>query len=78
MKSISFSHEDLVRLAQFSGDDLEQIKECRRSHTQLGFAYQLAFVRLYNRITAPATTGTKGRYLDLCECSARHSRHRHA
>ncbi len=50
MKSTSFPHEDLVRIAQFSGEDLEQIKDCRRPHTQLGFAYQLAFVRLHNRL----------------------------
>jgi TnpA family transposase len=50
MSDSTFSHEDLVRLAQFNGDDLEQIWSCRRPHTRLGFAYQLAFARLYNRL----------------------------
>ena len=49
MKSYTYSHQDLVRLAQFTSDDLARIHECRQEHTRLGFAYQLAFVRLYHR-----------------------------
>lgn len=49
MKSYTYSHQDLVRLAQFTPDDLARIHACRQEHTRLGFAYQLAFVRLYHR-----------------------------
>lgn len=49
MKSRSYSRQDLVRIAQFTPDDLARIGECRQEHTCLGFAYQLAYVRLYHR-----------------------------
>lgn len=49
MKSPTYSHQDLVRVAQFTPDDLARISECRQDHTRLGFAYQLAYVRLYRR-----------------------------
>ena len=49
MKSQSYSHQDLVRIAKFTPDDFARIRECRQDHTRLGFAYQLAFVRLYHR-----------------------------
>jgi hypothetical protein len=49
MKSPTYSHRDLVRIAQFTPDDLARIRECRQDHTRLGFAYQLAYVRLYRR-----------------------------
>jgi predicted transcriptional regulator len=49
MKSQVYSHQDLVRIAQFTPDDLVRIRECRQDHTRLGFAYQLAYVRLYRR-----------------------------
>jgi TnpA family transposase len=31
-------------------DDLDEIKRCRRAYNRLGLAYQLGFVRLYNRL----------------------------
>jgi hypothetical protein len=46
------SHEELVRRVQLSPNDLEKILECRQAHTRLGFAYQLAFVRLNHRFPA--------------------------
>ena len=49
MKSVSYSHQDLVRIAKFTPDDFARIGECRQDDTRLGFAYQLAFVRLYHR-----------------------------
>jgi hypothetical protein len=49
MKSVSYSHQDLVCIAKFTPDDSARIGECRQDHTRLGFAYQLAFVRLYHR-----------------------------
>jgi TnpA family transposase len=44
-----FSRQQLKHAARLTGDDLAQIAKCRRSHNRLGFAYQVAFVRLFNR-----------------------------
>jgi Domain of unknown function (DUF4158) len=44
-----FSGQQLKHAARLTGDDLAQIAKCRRSHNRLGFAYQVAFVRLFNR-----------------------------
>ncbi|WKN46429.1 Tn3 family transposase [Tunicatimonas pelagia] len=49
MESTHFSKQTLVEQAQFSREDFAQIRSCRRLHNQLGFAYQLAFVKLLNR-----------------------------
>ena len=49
MKSQDYSHQDLVRIAQFTPNDLARIRECRQDHTRLGFAYRLAYVRLHRR-----------------------------
>lgn len=45
-----YSKEALVKLAKFTNKDLELIRNRRRKHNQLGFAYQLAFVKLHNRL----------------------------
>ena len=47
-KSI-YSHEQIVQAGQFSPEDIKEILQRRRNHNRLGFAYQLAFVRLTNR-----------------------------
>ena len=52
MKLHAYTHQELVRVAQFTPDDLARIRECRQEHTCLGFAYQLAFVRLHHRFPA--------------------------
>ena len=52
MSDMAFSHPELVRIAKFSPTDQTRIHECRHPHTRLGFAYQLAFVRLANRFPA--------------------------
>jgi len=52
MNTVVFSHQELVDLAKLGPDDIEKIHERRRHHTRLGFAYQLAFVRLTNRFPA--------------------------
>lgn len=44
-----FSRQQLKRAAALTEEDLRQIRKCRRSHNRLGFAYQVAFVRLFNR-----------------------------
>ena len=49
MQSSDVSHERILRVAHFSAEDVAEINQRRRTHNQLGFAYQLAFVRLANR-----------------------------
>src|SRR6266852_3696876 len=44
-----FSRQQLKRAARLTGEDLGQIGKCRRPHNRLGFAYQVAFVRLVIR-----------------------------
>lgn len=45
-------HEQLLQQAPFSADDLTHIMQCRGEHNRLGFAYQLTFVRFFNRFPA--------------------------
>jgi TnpA family transposase len=47
--STGISHEQLVKTATFSGQDLEQIAHCRLDYNRLGFGYQLAYVKQLNR-----------------------------
>lgn len=47
---ISYTQEQLVSFAKFSSRDLEEIRKCRRDYNRLGFGYQLACVRLLNRL----------------------------
>ena len=51
-----YSHQQLLSQGQLDPDDLQLINQRRRSPNRLGFAYQLAFVRLYNRfpVQSPA------------------------
>lgn len=44
-----YSRQRLIREATFTKADLERITQCRRMYNRLGFAYQLAFVRLTNK-----------------------------
>jgi hypothetical protein len=44
-----FSRQQLKRAATLTEEDLRQISKCRRPYNRLGFAYQAAFVRLFNR-----------------------------
>jgi Domain of unknown function (DUF4158) len=44
-----FSRQQLKRAATLTEEDLRQIGKCRRPYNRLGFAYQVAFVRLFNR-----------------------------
>ena len=46
-----FSRQQLKRAANLTEEDLKQISNCRRPYNRLGFAYQVAFVRLLNRFT---------------------------
>jgi len=44
-----YSKEALVKLAKFTDTDLAIIRKRNKRHTRIGFAYQLAYVKLYNR-----------------------------
>lgn len=52
MPTIEYSPQQIIRGARFSPDDLQEIQKRRRDNNRLGFAYQLAFVRLSNRFPA--------------------------
>lgn len=45
----NYTREQLLVLAKLTAEDLEEIERRRRDHNRLGFAYQLAFMRVYNR-----------------------------
>ena len=45
----SYTQQQLLHQAGLTQDDLQIIGQRRRPHNRLGFAYQLAFVRFYNR-----------------------------
>ena len=49
MEESKFSHEQIVQVGRFTPEDIREISQRRRDHNRLGFAYQLAFVRLSNR-----------------------------
>lgn len=48
----SYSRKQLLEAASLTEEDLHAIHRCRGPHNQLGFSYQLGFVRLFNRFPA--------------------------
>jgi hypothetical protein len=52
MTTPSFSRGQMVRDASLTKADLAEVAKCRRDHNRLGFAYQVGFVRLFNRFPA--------------------------
>ena len=46
---MTFSRHYLAQRATLDAVDLAEVQGCRRTHNQLGFAYQVGFVRLLNR-----------------------------
>jgi TnpA family transposase len=46
MSTVKYSHEQLVHLAKLTPEDMAEINQRRHLHNRLGFAYQLAYVRL--------------------------------
>ena len=50
MNTHHFSRQDLVDRARLNAEDLQRVRTCRYQHTRLGFAYQLGFVRLHQRL----------------------------
>lgn len=55
MSTLKYSHEQLVQLAKLTPADMAEIDQLRQPHNRLGFAYQLAYVRLFNRFPAQVT-----------------------
>lgn len=49
MNTLGFSHEQLLSIGKLIPEDFQEIRKRRRPYNRLGFAYQLAFVRLTNR-----------------------------
>ncbi len=49
MEKTLTARDQLIELARQTGDDLAQVRLCRRLHNQFGFAYQLAFAKVHNR-----------------------------
>ncbi|MDP6599457.1 MAG: Tn3 family transposase [Candidatus Poribacteria bacterium] len=49
MNPFPYDRVQIASVAQFSKQDLQVIQLRRQAHNQLGFGYQLAFVRLLNR-----------------------------
>lgn len=47
--ALRYTQEQLIDVARFSKEDIEQINQCRRPFNRLGFGYQLSFVSLENR-----------------------------
>ncbi len=52
MSESTFSHDEFLLIAKLKPEDIVEIHKRRRENNRLGFAYQLAFVRLHNRFPA--------------------------
>src|ERR1039457_5970230 len=52
MNNLHFTQEQLVRVARLSDEDIALVNTCRGSHNKLGIAYQLCYVKLFNRFPA--------------------------
>ena len=50
-----YSREFIAEKARLRPEDLGLVRTARRSHNQLGLAYQIAFIRLTGRAPGPAT-----------------------
>ena len=46
----SFSQYSLIEHGHLGEKDIDLIEKCRGNHNRLGFAYQLIFIRLFNRV----------------------------
>src|SRR5260370_6239700 len=49
--AVMFSRDQLKRAASLTEEDFVQLGKCRRPHNRLGFAYQVGFVRLFDRFS---------------------------
>ena len=54
-----FSRDQLKRAATLTEQDFVQLSRCRRPHNRLGFAYQVAFVRRFDRFPQQLIPGSQ-------------------
>lgn len=47
-----FTQEQLVQVARLSAEDMEYLNSCRGEQNKIGSAYQICFVKLFNRFPA--------------------------
>ena len=52
MNRLHFTQEQLAKAARLSDEDVQRINQCRGARSRLGFAYQLCYVKLFNRLPA--------------------------
>lgn len=52
MNNLHFTQEQLTRVAKLTDEDMVLVKTCRGQHNKLGCAYQLCYVKLFNRLPA--------------------------
>ena len=45
---LTCSRPQLIQAGALTGEDMAQIRQCRRPHNRFGFAYQVGFVHLFN------------------------------
>ncbi|TFH46478.1 MAG: DUF4158 domain-containing protein [ANME-2 cluster archaeon] len=50
MNKLHFTQEQLLQVAKLSDADIRIVNECRGEHNKLGFASQLCYVKLFNRL----------------------------
>jgi uncharacterized protein DUF4158 len=50
MQKPHFTQEQLVQVAKLSDKDIEQINKCRGVQSKIGYAYQICYVKLFNRL----------------------------
>jgi len=56
-----FSRDQLKRAASLAEEDFVQLGKCRRPHNRLGFAYQVGFVRLFDRFPRSSNLSSSSR-----------------
>src|SRR5437762_12597396 len=50
MQKPHFTQEQLVQIAKLTDADIEQINLCRGAQSKIGYAYQICYVKLFNRL----------------------------
>jgi hypothetical protein len=50
MQKPHFTQEQLVQVAKLTDPDIEQINKCRGVQSKIGYAYQICYVKLFNRL----------------------------
>jgi hypothetical protein len=50
MKNLHFTQEQLIQVARLSDEDIKLVHEYRGLQNRLGVAYQLCYIKLFNRL----------------------------